>query len=207
MLRIGTPDWSEIIRAYVAEGTSDLAVAIPGNVVSYANGLADVRPGVRKLVPDEDDPEFDYTEAYPVIPSVPVMWPRGRNFQIVGSLGVGDPVLLVCADYDISAWMRSGTLSDPEDARGHDYGHGAVAIPGLVPDAGWAASAPTDAAALASKMDAVFRAQSAIADPTDLASLIVAVKALVAAVKVSYPSTGGIPSTSTAASSVVKVSS
>lgn len=204
MLRVGTPSWAEIIRGYVAEGTADVGVAIPGNVVSYSNGLASIRPGVRKLVPDEDNPDFDYPEASPVIPSVPVIWPRGKNFQIVGTLDAGDPVLLICADYDISAWMRSGQLSDPEDARGHSWGHGAVCIPGLVPDIGWSASAPTDAAALASKVDAFARAIASLAIPQNAGEALVAIAAVVGAFRAAYgippsPPTA-VPATGTVAS-------
>jgi len=176
-----------------------VGVALPGNVVAYADGFADIRPGVRRLAPSETAFEPDYPEEIPVIPSVPVIWPRGRNFRIVGELGVGDPVLLVCADYDISGWLRSGKLSDPEDAREHSWGHGAVCIPGLIPDVGWSASAPADAAALASVVDAFGNQIAGLTPPTNPAETQAAVAFIIAAFNlamngVSFPS--GLPSPS-----------
>jgi hypothetical protein len=137
-----------------------LAKALPGTVVSYDDGnsydpprppTALVRPGVHRLVRSENDPNEDEIEILPAIPDVPVMWPRGRGFSFIGSLSAGDPVLLVCCDRDISGWVRTGTPSEPEDARSHSWGH-AVAIPGLVSQA--YTYEPSDALALASKVDA-----------------------------------------------------
>jgi hypothetical protein len=154
----GTPEWEEIFNDVQKAASEDTAVAMPGNVVSYANGVATVRVGVRRLVPAEDNEYEDVPEELPVIPGVRVMWPAGRGFEIRGTLLPGDPVLLLVCDRDISAWLRSGSVSDPEDSRVHSWGGGVVAIPGLRYDG--ASFAPTppatwDSAALASRLDAL----------------------------------------------------
>lgn len=182
-----------------------VAVAIPGVVESYANGTATVRPGVRRLTVDLLDPEGQVTEDLPAIPDVPVCWPRGRNFQIVGTLSAGDPVLLVCCDRDVASWRASGAVSDPLDARHHDWSH-AVAIPGLVPDVA-SFPVPGDAAALASVVldelttlrDAVDALQTAFIAHTHVT---VPASAVEPPVHTLVP----VPSPGSMASSVLKVS-
>jgi hypothetical protein len=154
----GTPEWEEIFNDVQKAASEDTAVAMPGNVVSYANGIATVRVGVRRLVPAEDNEYEDVPEELPVIPGVRVMWPAGRGFEIRGTLLPGDPVLLLVCDRDISAWLRSGSVSDPEDSRVHSWGGGVVAIPGLRHDGATFTPAPVDAAALASRVDAIVAA-------------------------------------------------
>ena len=124
-------------------------VALPGIVLSYdaATQTASIQPAVNRWVPDESSPDEDLSEPLPALQSVPVMWPKGRNFSVTGTLAAGDPVLLVCIDRDMSGWRTSGAQSDPQDARLHDWSS-AVAIPGLVPSTS-PFSVPSDAAALA----------------------------------------------------------
>ena len=125
-------------------------VALPGIVLSYdsATQTASIQPAVNRWVPDESSPDEDLSEPLPALQSVPVMWPKGRNFSVTGTLAAGDPVLLVCIDRDMSGWRTSGAQSDPQDARLHDWSS-AVAIPGLVPSTS-PFPVPSDAAALAS---------------------------------------------------------
>lgn len=130
----------------------ELNVSLPGIVVSYdsATETATIQPAVNRLLPSVSDPDEDVSEKLPAIPDVPVAWYRARGVSIVPPEGLspGDPVTLLCCDRDISAWSRSGALSDPDDARAHSWAN-AIAIPGLVPSTN-PFPAPSDAAALAS---------------------------------------------------------
>lgn len=154
-MRSANVSLAEVLRRAMDARERQLAVALPGTVVSYdASTLtATIRPGVNRLVPSiaEDD---DEVEELPAIPAVPVCWPVGRGFKFVATLDVGDPVLLVCCDRDISGWLRSGAPADPDDARTHTWAN-AVAIPGLVHQS--YTNAPSDAAALASKVDKLIK--------------------------------------------------
>ncbi len=184
-----------------------LSKALPGTVVTYnaATKTATVKPGVHRLVPSVSDPDDDEIEELPAIPDVPVCWPVGRGFAITPGIGLlpGDPVLLVCCDRDISGWLRTGTPSDPDDARLHSWGS-AVAIPGLVHSA--YANTPVDAAALASRLDTIFRAISALPDPTTLPTVLTAVIGIINAVKLSYPILApSVPSVASCGSSILKV--
>ncbi len=192
-------DDSTVIQHAIENAMNELGVAQPGIVVSYANGKATVKPGVYKLLPALDDDDIDAVEETPNIPDVPVLWPRGRNFSIAGTLSPGDPVLLVCLDRDPSGWRASGQPSEPSDTRVHHWSN-AVAIPGLLSNR--TAFPPlSDAPALASKMDAIFQAISTIAAVVTPADAITALNTIVKAVQAEYPTPEA-----TAGSSVVKVS-
>ncbi len=152
----GTPTKGAILRHLLEKRDRDFGVALPGTVVSYNAGsrTATIRPGVHRLVPSIDDEDVDVTEEVPPLQDVPVCWPMGRGFAFADvSLSAGDPVLLICMDRDASAWRRTGAPAEPEDARQHHWGS-AVAIPGLAPRQN-PVPVPSDAAALASKLDAL----------------------------------------------------
>lgn len=148
----GSITWAQVIADAIARGTADVSVALPGIVVSYnpATERATVRPAISRLVEAEDEPDLDVTEGLPAIPDVPVQWYRARGVSIKPPVGLlpGDPVMLHCCDRDISAWLRSGALSDPEDARSHHWNN-AICVPGIQSVA-TQFPVPTDAAALAS---------------------------------------------------------
>lgn len=155
-----TPTFAEAIRIGIASALRNFAVAQPGTVISYDAGsqTCSVQPGVHRLVPSIEDNDEDVVEELPSIQHVPVCWPQGRGISIKGTLEKGDSVLLVACDYDPSGWMRAGSPQPPDDARSHHWAN-AVAIPGLVP-AQSPFSTPTDAAALASRVDAILHALS-----------------------------------------------
>jgi len=147
---IGGLTLAEVMNNAADARERHFGVALPGIVLSYdsATQTASIQPAVNRWVPDESSPDEDLSEPLPALQSVPVMWPKGRNFSVTGTLAAGDPVLLVCIDRDMSGWRTSGAQSDPQDARLHDWSS-AVAIPGLVPSTS-PLPVPSDAAALAS---------------------------------------------------------
>lgn len=77
----------ELIRSQLL----DVNTAIPGVIVSYANGLARVLPTGKKRFADGDTLDF------PIIPNVRVCWPSfaGGNAGVKGPVQPGDRCLLV----------------------------------------------------------------------------------------------------------------
>lgn len=149
-----TPSLAAVILEGIDTATRNLAVALPGTVISYDEGsqTAIIQPGVNRAVPSLDDAEVDEFEELPAIEGVPVCWLIGRGIRVNASLEPGDPVLIIAMDRDPSGWLgMGGEISDPDDTRTHHWSH-AVAIPGLVPETS-PFPEPSDAAALASKVD------------------------------------------------------
>lgn len=154
------PKLSDVLERHTGKLIRNFGVATPGIVtrahtsggVTYA---VDAQPAINRLVPSEDDEDIDVSERPAAVQYVPVVWLVGRGIKVKATLAPGDTVLLVCMDRDISAWRATGAVSDPDDARLHDYGS-CVAIPGLVPDTS-SFPEPADAAALASRLDKVIK--------------------------------------------------
>jgi protein gp138 len=155
-----TPDFAQGIRIGIATALRNFAVAQPGTVLSYdeSSQTCSVQPGVHRLLPSIEDNDEDVVEPLPSIQHVPVCWLVGRGIQVKATLEPGDSVLLVACDFDPSGWMRAGSPQPPDDARVHHWSN-AVAIPGLVPSQS-PFQEPSDAAALASKVDAILHALS-----------------------------------------------
>lgn len=158
-------------------------VAGPGRVKKYdaQARTVDIEPMIVPPMPegtDEDDGDKD--APLPVLMSVPVMFPRAGGVEITLPVQAGDTMLIVWTDWDLGRWRASGDKRRPISTAKHGVS-GAVAIPGLYPSnaspAGFSvaltASAMevggnTDAAALASKVDALFDAfVNAVPSPTD----------------------------------------
>jgi hypothetical protein len=193
---IGGLTLAEVMNNAADARERHFGVALPGIVLSYdaATQTASIQPAVNRWVPDESSPDEDLSEPLPALQSVPVMWPKGRNFSVTGTLAAGDPVLLVCIDRDMSGWRTSGAQSDPQDARLHDWSS-AVAIPGLVPSTS-PFSVPSDAAALANVLDTLGRSVAALGGAAPGAPSIVvatlpdvatAVNAIILAFRVAWP--------------------
>lgn len=148
-------------------------VAGPGRVKKYdaQARTVDIEPMIVPPLPegtDEDDGDQD--APLPVLMSVPVMFPRAGGVEITLPVQAGDTMLIVWTDWDLGRWRASGDKRRPISTAKHGVS-GAVAIPGLYPSnaspAGFSvaltASAMevggnTDAAALASKVDALIDA-------------------------------------------------
>lgn len=128
-----TPKLEEVLSRTIQYRLEDLHVCIPAEVTAYdaATQKASVKPLVQRVLVDLDGNES--LEGFPVIPSVPVMWPRAGGFFMVMPLAVGDLVMLVFADRSLDLWLiGSGSETNPIDLRTHDLSD-AVAIPGLYP--------------------------------------------------------------------------
>jgi len=118
-----TPTLQEVLTAAIDARTSEMRVAMPAVVVGYnhAEQWADVRPAVS--APGEEQP---------IVPHVPVLWPRGGTGYLLLPLAADDSGLLVCCDADIAEWRRTGEVGAPADDARHHL-QSAVFIPGLVP--------------------------------------------------------------------------
>ena len=139
------PSNEGLIRAWIERSLGDLHVAMPGRVESYdvATQTANVKPLVRHAAPQPDGSTAQ--EDLPVIPSVPVLWPRAGGWFLAMPLAAGDSVQLLVNSAAIGHWRAGqGEVTDPRDLRRHHLSH-AVAIPGLATRAGALRHAPSAA--------------------------------------------------------------
>lgn len=149
-----TPTLEDVIDEAVCTRLRDLHTAIPGRVVSYdaTKQTADVQPLVRYEIPDADGaPTY---EELPVLPNVPVLWPRSGSWFLAMPLAEGDTVQLLFNERAIGHWRAGdGEVTHPGDLRLHDLSH-AVAIPGLYPTRRALTHAPPSAGDLVFGSDA-----------------------------------------------------
>ena len=96
---------------------------------SIPSRLASVKPTLKRPNPTRDGMEF---LDLPVLPRVPVVFPRAGDFFLSLPIVKGDRVLLVFADRSLDQWVDAGREGDAVDGRTHDLSD-AVAIPGLYP--------------------------------------------------------------------------
>lgn len=155
------PDLTEVLDEVLTSRFADVHTAIPGKVKSYdaAKQTAEVIVQVRAQTPKEDGSLV--AEEVPVIPNVPVQWPRGGGYALHFPLAAGDYVLLVFSEAAIGHWRETGQLADPGDLERHSLSY-PFAIPGIAPNAGKLTDAPTDEAVI--NAPGVFRVGAPSAD-------------------------------------------
>lgn len=125
------PNEEEFVRAWVEHALADVHTAMPARVQRYdaTTQTADLVPLVRNAVELPDGTIAH--EDLPVLPCVPVLWPRTADHFIAFALAPGDMVLVVFCESAIGHWrVGAGGITDPGDLRRHSLSHG-VAIPGL----------------------------------------------------------------------------
>lgn len=125
------PSEEDLIRAHIEHALRQVHTAMPCRVQSYDPALqvVDLVPLVRCAV---HDPDGGIThEDYPVLPCVPVVFPRTTDHFIAFAIQPGDMgVALFCEDA-IGHWrVGGGDVTDPGFLGRHHLGSG-VFIPGL----------------------------------------------------------------------------
>lgn len=148
------PDLVDVLDAREEAARLDLDVAIPARVQRYdaATQTANVVPLLRRPVARPDG-GHDF-EADPVVPSVPVLWPRVGAWALTMALAPGDSGLLLCCDGDVGTWRAGGgDVVDPVNLQRHHLSH-AVFLPGLYTRGRALARAATGTAAVVLGSDA-----------------------------------------------------
>lgn len=124
----------EVIQAANQAQRAGLHTCLPGKVILFdpITTTVTVQPTVKNPVFDVESGERDTPEDPPVIPNVPVVYPRGGGYQVSFPLEPGDHVVLVFSELSTAQWRVSGDLSEPGDVRRHSLGY-PFAIPGAFP--------------------------------------------------------------------------
>lgn len=128
------PSERELLDAREEEFELRMYGPMPVRVQSYDPDLqvADLVPLVRQQVPQ---PDGSYVmEDLPVLPCVPVCFPRAGEWFLSFPIAEGDTGLAVICQGAIGHWrVGSGDITDPGDLRRHHLSHAVFLPVGLVP--------------------------------------------------------------------------
>jgi len=129
------PTLAEIIRSALDARLLDVNVSCVARVEKFTPGppgppVVDAMPVIRRALLDTEGTITH--EELPVIPNIPVIYPRGSGdvYAITWPLAKGDHVMLLFSSQAFSQWRETGDISDPGDLRLHSLGN-PVAIPGI----------------------------------------------------------------------------
>jgi hypothetical protein len=128
-----TPSLAELLAIHADTIRRSMHVMLPGRIEKYdaAQQRADVKPLIQDRLAARDGSEI--LEEFPVIPSVPVVFPRAGGFFITLPVARGDLVTLIFADRSLDNFKSSrGQVTDPDDFRTHDLSD-AIAFVGFYP--------------------------------------------------------------------------
>lgn len=127
-----TPDLADVLQTWFQAFARDLSTAFPGQVQSYdaSSQTADVRPMTQRWIDTEDGGITP--DPLPMLPGIPVLFPRSGPWFLTLPVSPGDWVLVICCEASIGHLRSTGQLMDPGDLRRHHPAH-AVCIPGFFP--------------------------------------------------------------------------
>src|SRR5882762_8997676 len=119
-------DLAEIFRIHGDNIVGRVSKAFPGQVVSYdpSTQCADIQPMLKRQLLDDDGNKV--YESLPLLPAVPIAFPRAGGYCITLPLAAGDFVWVNCSDASMAEWLATGQESEPWDTRKHGLS-GAIA--------------------------------------------------------------------------------
>lgn len=129
-----SPALADVVSQAMQDQLLDVHTSMPGRIESYdrATQTANVRPQLKRVLRRRNGERV--VEELPVIPCVPVQFPRVGSFFIHFPVKEGDFGTLLFSEYDIGRWRTIGDVVDPGDTRRHGLS-GPVFLPGVFPQA------------------------------------------------------------------------
>ena len=116
-----TPSLPELFALQAEAIRRSVHNCLPGKVDRYYvnENRADIKPVLQDRIPTRGGEEL--LESLPIIPSVPIVFPRAGGFFITLPVAVGDLVTLVFSDRSLDNYLSGrGMDTDPDDFRTHD---------------------------------------------------------------------------------------
>ena len=116
--RIGSPAEYDALKS--EELSAQIRVAMPAIVtrVNLEAQTVEVKLALQgKVLGSTGEAEW---VNYPILPDVPIIFPRAGGFALTFPVKVGDECLVIFADRCIDAWWQSGGVQKPMDERLHD---------------------------------------------------------------------------------------
>jgi hypothetical protein len=103
-----------------------MRVCLPGEVVSYSGGFADIRLTVP--VSQETEDGGSTQRPLPILPKIKIFFPGGGGTRIQWTPVPGDGVIVIFCDSDPNVWIAQGGVQSTGDQRPHHLSS-AIAIP------------------------------------------------------------------------------
>lgn len=117
-----TPTLAEVLRVAIEYRIADMHTCLPGKITKWdaAKQLAEVEILTKRVAETADGGE-PLVESFPILPEVPVMFPRAGGFFMSFPVTVGDNVLLVFGERSTDEFSVSDgrTPVTPADPRMH----------------------------------------------------------------------------------------
>jgi len=132
-----TPQLAEVLNAFIEDHLNEVHTAIPGKVQAFYPATAatpatvDVVPQIQRPLVDSDG-EITHEEL-PVLPNLPIAYPRSGKWFMHWPLAAGDFVWVMFSEYCMDQWRSKGDLSVP-GLVDHLTMCSGVAYPGVSPN-------------------------------------------------------------------------
>lgn len=128
-------DLIDVLNEAFRNERADIHTAMPGQVVHYypSTQTADVQLMLKKPDFDPDTGMRNDPVTYPMLPNIPVMWPRAGGYQVVLPMTSGDFVWVSFSEGGTSEFRLTGQESEPFDVSRHQVTY-AACTPGVFPN-------------------------------------------------------------------------
>ena len=115
------------VRTAIKGDRVGLWTALPGIIVSFNTDKAGsitavIQPAIKGVIQSQNG-TYEAVNL-PVLPDVPVVFPRGGGCTLTFPIQVGDECLVIFSSRCIDGWWQSGGIQLPMDLRMHDLSDG-----------------------------------------------------------------------------------
>lgn len=119
---------AEVVKTIIDKQLSDIHTCLPAQVekYDYSTHMADVKPLLKKTFKDGE------ILSMPVIPNVPVQYPRTPEAILHLPLNKGDTGIVLFSERSLDVWLSKGGDVETGDPRKFDLTD-AIFIPGIYP--------------------------------------------------------------------------
>jgi Phage protein Gp138 N-terminal domain len=114
----------EVLRSALDTKQADIWTSLPGIIQSFdpVKMIATVQPSIQGLHTGPDQKQRWVT--LPILPDVPVHFPRGGGYTLTFPIKAGDECLVVFSSRCIDSWWDQGGVQPQRELRMHDLSDG-----------------------------------------------------------------------------------
>ena len=128
-----TPTLLDVMNLAIDRKLDGVFTAFPAKVLSYtvSSQKCDADPQIHDTYINAAGERV--SEPLPILAGIPMMFPRGGGFGLTLPVTAGDYVLIVCTQYSLDLWLEGAQKGDPGNLTEFSLA-GAIAIPGIFPN-------------------------------------------------------------------------
>ena len=126
MSRDTDPDLNDVFAVAFEREQVSLRTIVPGHITAFSRNPRECTVKIDMLAQLRTGETVELPEIF----RCPIVWPVGGGFAMDADLAIGEQVMVLVCDRDISGWLPAGAVEAPKRRLLHNLSN-AIVLPGL----------------------------------------------------------------------------